>query len=120
MGDLGKNLLISGLPLIIATVLATGVLALARQLSAVTKSLKNLGRLEAGLQTLFVVNDKQNRVQQSTLEVTSAILDAIQTGHCNGNITSAKERNRIALETAKDARESAQEFLIDHAVSSKG
>lgn len=111
-----NNLIQNGLPLIVATVISAALLYLVKQLATVTKGVKSIPRLEEGLRTLFVVNDKQNHVQQSTLEVTNAILDAIKTGKCNGNIDTAKERNKAALQNAKDAREAAQDFLIDNSV----
>ena len=110
------NLLNTGAPLLVATILAAGILAIIRSLGRVSKGLKNLGRLEEGLRTLFVVNDKQNHVQQSTLEVCKSLIDAVESGVCNGNIKSARERNEAALKNAKDARDAAQEFLIDKSI----
>jgi len=116
MTNFWSNLVNAGLPLLLATVIAAGIIALVRALTVMAKGLKNLGRLEEGLKTLFIVNDKQNHVQQSTLEVCKALIDAVETGVCNGNIKGARERNTAALENAKAARETAQEFLIDNSV----
>jgi len=109
-------LVANGLPLLLATILAAGILAAVRMLSKIAKSVGNIDKIQGGIKTLFEVNDKQNHVQQSTLEIIGAILEAVKDGICNGNIKSAEERQERALAIAKEAREAAQEFLIDQSV----
>jgi hypothetical protein len=106
----------AGIPLIVWEVSR----AIVRQLGHASTIPRRLERIEGALTMLFAVNDKQNHIQQSTLEINKAVLDAIETGTCNGNIKSARERNDSALKNAKDAREKAQEFLIDHSMVGKG
>jgi len=106
----------AGIPLIVWE-LARAVVRRAGNASTIPQ---RLARIESALTMIFAVNDKQNHVQQSTLEINKAVLDAIEIGTCNGNIKSARERNDTAMKNAKDARETAQEFLIDHSMVGKG
>lgn len=106
----------AGIPLIVWELAR----AVARRAGKASTIPQRLARIESALTMLFAVNDKQNHAQQSTLEINKAVLDAIETGTCNGNIKSARERNDAALKSAKDARETAQEFLIDSSMIGKG
>lgn len=80
-------------------------------LSSINKKLDVYGD---AITMLLGVNDEQNHVQQSSLEVDRALIDAIESGVCNGNIKGARERNTAAMAVAKEAREEAQTFLVEH------